>query len=131
LIVYVESSAAVKLFGRDRESDALVSYLDGLAADADTVLVSSPLLETEVRRAAVRAGLAQSHATAIIDRVAILELDRSVYTAAGVLPGSGLRSLDALHVAAAFKVDAELMLTSDTRQIAAAEAAGLRTLSPA
>jgi predicted nucleic acid-binding protein len=131
LIVYVESSAAVKLFGRERESDALVSYLDGLAADADTVLVSSPLLETEVRRAAVRAGLAQSRATAIIDRVAILELDRSVYTAAGVLPGSGLRSLDALHVAAAFKVDAELMLTYDTRQIAAAEAAGLRTLSPA
>jgi predicted nucleic acid-binding protein len=131
LIVYVESSAAVKLFGRERESDALVSYLDELAADADTVLVSSPLLETEVRRAAVRAGLAQSRATAIIDRVAILELDRSVYTAAGVLPGSGLRSLDALHVAAAFKVDAELMLTYDTRQIAAAEAAGLRTLSPA
>jgi predicted nucleic acid-binding protein len=131
LIIYVESSAAVKLFGLEREADALVSYLDELADDAETTLVSSPILETEVRRAAVRVELAQSRATAILDRFDIVDLDRSVYTSAGVLPGGNLRSLDALHIAAAFKVDAELMLTYDKRQIAAAEAAGLRTLSPA
>ncbi|MES1169139.1 MAG: type II toxin-antitoxin system VapC family toxin [Leifsonia sp.] len=131
MIVYVESSAAVKLFGLEPEADALVGYLDELAGDAATTLVSSAILETEVRRAAVRAELAQSRATAILDRFEIVDLDRSVYTAAGVLPGRQLRSLDALHIAAAFKVDAEVMLSYDTRQIAAAQAAGLRTLSPA
>jgi predicted nucleic acid-binding protein len=130
VIVYVESSAAVKLFGLEPESDALVSYLDELADETATTLVSSAILETEVRRAAVRAGLAQSRATAILDRFEIVEFGRSVYTAAGVLPGRQLRSLDALHIAAAFKVDADVMLSYDMRQIAAADAAGLRTVSP-
>lgn len=130
MIVYVESSAAVKLFGLEPEADALVGYLDELAGDAATTLVSSAILETEVRRAAVRAELAQSRATAILDRFEVVELDRSVYTAAGVLPGRQLRSLDALHIAAAFKVDADVMVSYDARQIAAAEAAGLRALSP-
>jgi hypothetical protein len=36
-----------------------------------------------------------------------------------------------LHVAAALRVDADVIVRYDARQIAAAEAARLRTLSPA
>ena len=131
MIIYVETSAAAKLLGREAETDALMDALDGLADDPEIHLVSSPILETELRRVAVRAELDQPSVTAILDRFEIVGLDRSVFTTAGTLPGRHLGSLDALHIAAALKVDADLMLTYDLRQIAAAEAAGLRTLSPA
>ncbi|WP_142060425.1 PIN domain-containing protein [Pseudonocardia kunmingensis] len=51
------------------------------------------------------------------------------YREAGLLPGRHLRSLDALHVAAALRRDADVMLSYDHRQLAAADAVGLRTLS--
>jgi predicted nucleic acid-binding protein len=130
LIIYVESSAAVKLLGMEPEAEPLARYLDDLASDEGTSLVSSLILETELRRAAVRAEVAQPRVTAILDRFELVDLDRSVFTSAGVLPGKKLRSLDALHIAAAFKIDADVMLTYDKRQIAAAEAVGLRTHSP-
>jgi len=131
VIVYVESSAAVKLLFREAETDALATFLDDVAADPQASLVSSTILETELRRAAVRAEAAQPSVTAILDRVDIVDLDRSVFTSAGTLPGGQLRSLDTLHIAAALKVDADIMVSYDARQIAAAEAAGLRTRSPA
>ena len=131
MIVYVESSAAVKLLFREDETDALGNFLNGLSADPQVSLLSSTILETELRRAAVRASVAQPSVTAILDRLDIFDLDRSVFTSAGTLPGKQLRSLDALHIAAALRVDADVMVSYDARQIAAAEAAGLRTQSPA
>jgi predicted nucleic acid-binding protein len=47
-----------------------------------------------------------------------------------LLPGRNLRSLDALHVAAALRVGADVMITYDTRQADAAGASGLRVESP-
>lgn len=69
----------------------------------------------------------QAAVASLLERFDLLETDRSLYREAGLLPGPHLRSLDALHVAAALRLDAEVMLSYDRRQIAAAEAVGLRT----
>ncbi len=131
MIIYVESSAAAKLLAREAETNVLMDALDRLTEDSSTHLVSSLILETELRRLAVRAELAQPDVTEVLDRFELVDLDRSVFTSAGILPGKHLGSLDALHIAAALKLDADLMISYDARQIAAAESVGLRTLSPA
>ncbi len=124
MIVYVETSAAAKLLVEEEASVRLAEHLDGLA-DAP---VSCLVLETELRRLAIRVGIAQVAVTDLLDRIDLLESDRTLYREAGMLPGGHLRSLDALHVAAALRLDADVMLSYDRRQIAAAHEAGLRTL---
>ncbi|MHA6628369.1 type II toxin-antitoxin system VapC family toxin [Pseudonocardia sichuanensis] len=125
MTTYVETSAAAKLLVEEEASARLAAHLDGL----DEPPVSCLVLETELRRLAVRVDLPQSAVTAVLDRFDLLETDRSLYREAGLLPGRHLRSLDALHVAAALRWDADVMLSYDHRQLAAADAVGLRTLS--
>lgn len=127
--VYLESSAGAKLLVAESETAALQSHLDTVA-EAGAAIVSSVLLDTELRRVAQRAGLAQMAVSDILDRVGLAELDRAVFTEAGLLPGASLRSLDALHVAAALRLGADEFLSYDVRQLAAAQSAGLRTRSP-
>jgi uncharacterized protein len=125
LIVYVETSAAAKLLVEEAASARLAEHLDALPEAPVSCLV----LETELRRLAVRVELPQAAVTSVLERFDLLETDRSLYREAGLLPGPHLRSLDALHVAAALRLDAGVMLSYDRRQIAAAEAVGLRTLA--
>ena len=130
MIIYVESSAAAKLILDEPESAAMAEFLDGFALEGHAV-VTSTLVDTELRRAASRAGAPQSAATEVLSRMNIVEIERSAFTAAGLLTGSTLRSLDALHVSAALAVSTDLFVTYDERQTAAAVAAGLRVVSPA
>lgn len=130
MTAYIESSAAVKLFVEEAESEALERYCDGLRA-SDVVLVSSTLLETELRRAAVRLGTAQGKATRAIERVTLINPDRAMFREAGVLPGQDLRSLDALHVATAVRAGVTTFITYDDRQRDAALAVGLHVEAPA
>jgi predicted nucleic acid-binding protein len=49
---------------------------------------------------------------------------------AGLLPGARLRSLDAIHLAAALSLGAEAVLTYDDRLAEAARGLGMTVLSP-
>lgn len=129
MIAYIEASAAVKLLVSESASAALATRLDHLAAGEQTV-ISCVLLETELRRLAMREEIPQTAVTAVLDRFDIVELDRDVYREAGLLPGRNLRSLDALHVAAALRVGADFMITYDERQATAAQASGLPVQAP-
>jgi len=129
MIAYVESSAAAKLLVSEPASAALAAHLDRLAGSGSTV-VSSVVLETELRRLAMREDLPQVDVTAVLERMDIFQIDKDVYREAGLLPGRNLRSLDALHVAAALRVGADVMITYDVRQANAAQASGLRVDSP-
>lgn len=126
-VVYVDTSALAALLIDQPESAALLDWLDSTAAE----LVSSDLLETELRRVAVRAGLDQSDVTRLLDGVALAALDRAVYRGAGYLPMPYLRTLDALHLEAAIRLDASAVLTYDRRLGEAARAAGLDVIAPA
>jgi predicted nucleic acid-binding protein len=129
LILYIETSAAAKLLVEEPASSRLAARLDG-AVEVEDVLLSSMLLETELRRLAVRVELTQVAVTRLLERFDLVETDRSLYREAGLLPGRHLRSLDALHLAAALRVGADVMVTYDHRQADAAESAGLPILAP-
>jgi hypothetical protein len=129
VILYVETSAAAKLIIDEPESSRLAAHLDR-AVDQDDGLLSSMLLETELRRLAVRTGVAQSVVTRLLERFDLLEIDRSLYREAGLLPGPHLRGLDAIHVAAALRANADAMVTYDLRQADAADSVGLSVQAP-
>lgn len=125
---YLDSSAAAKLLVQEPESAALASHLERVLDDSD--VVSSALLETELRRLAVRHALSQEAVTTLLERVDIIEPSRSVFHEAGLLPGPTLRSLDALHLATALRMDANEVVTYDARMLDAARAVGLTGTSP-
>ena len=125
-IVYVDTSALGVLLIEQPESNALVEWLDRTA----DVLVSSDLLETELRRIAVREGIDQGAVTRILDGVGLAALDRAVYRGAGLLPMPYLRTLDALHLEAAMRLDVAAVLTYDHRLGKAARAVGLQVIAP-
>ncbi|WIY83986.1 type II toxin-antitoxin system VapC family toxin [Propionimicrobium sp. PCR01-08-3] len=125
-IVYVDTSALGALLIDQPESNALLRWLDQTSG----TLVSSDLLETELRRLAVREDLDQSDATVLLDGVALAALDRAIYRNAGFLPMRYLRALDALHVEAAIRLNADAILTYDHRLRDAAQSIGLDVISP-
>jgi predicted nucleic acid-binding protein len=114
---YVETSAVAKLLFAEEESRALKAFLDRTVRDSGSAF-SSILLETELRRAALRHRAPQDLVTDVIGRF-------------DLLPGDGVRSLDAIHVAIALRIEAEQFVTYDARQAEAAAGAGLLVLSPA
>lgn len=125
-VVYVDTSAFGALLIEQPESEALVEWLDQTSAS----LVSSDLLETELRRLAVREGLDQTDVTRLLDGVALAVLDRAIYRNAGFLPMPYLRILDALHLEAAMRLDASAVLTYDRRLSEASRAVGMEVIAP-
>ncbi|MBK5229706.1 MAG: type II toxin-antitoxin system VapC family toxin [Thermoleophilia bacterium] len=133
-LFYLDSSAVVKLIRAERETATLKTFID----DAD--LISSALVLTEVPRAVRRASASEphlpldeliAHAGDLIDALALVPLDGALLTVAGALDEPTLRSLDAIHVAAAASVSPITAFVSyDERQSAAARLAGLRTAAP-
>ena len=128
MTVYLDTSAAAKRLVREAESQALAEYLDHL--DADEQPASSMLLETELRRFAMRLDLAQTAVSDLLDRIDLVEPDRSLFAEAGLLPGLTPRSLDALHLATALRIDASVVVAYDHRLQHAARAVGLATIAP-
>lgn len=125
-LIYIDASALGALLVAQAETQALVAWLD----QADVRLVSSDLLETELRRMAVREGRDQASVSAILDGVSLAALDRAVFRSAGFLPMPYLRTLDALHLEAAIRLDVQAVLTYDKRFGDAARAVGLDVIAP-
>jgi uncharacterized protein len=123
---YLDTSAAMKLLVEEAES----AELDASVATV-TEVVACYLLDTEVRRAVNRyPELTQADATDLLDRVSLHEVPPSLFSEAGLLPGDSLRSLDALHVAAAIRLGVDAVATYDRRMQEAVVAAGLRVVAP-
>lgn len=125
---YLDTSAALKLLVDEAESPALAEAI----RDSAAVLVSTTLLETEMRRAAQRiAELSQGAVTGFLRGVDVYEIPPAIFTQAGLLPGSSLRSLDALHLAAAITLEVDAIATYDERLAEAADASGIPVIRPA
>ncbi len=125
---YVDSSAALKIVLDEAESAALASAID----DADPQLVACWLLETEMLRAVPRhPDLTYEQVKEALEFINIVKTPRSTFQSAGYLPGAHLRSLDAIHLAAAVATNADTVLTYDTRMAESAREIGLRVLAPA
>jgi len=128
-IWYLDTSAFVKLVRRERSSAALRRWME------DRQVCSSDLLRTEARRA-VHEEPAPVGALVdeLLEAVAMIRLSPELFDRAGRLRGGRrLRSLDALHLAAATELGDDLagVVTYDVRMAEAAEILGLRTIGPA
>ncbi len=133
-LLYADASALVKLVRSERESPALRSYIEGAE------LISSALVLAELTRAIRRAAalnpslpLAETLVAAdeLLDALATIPLDRGLLDGAGAITEPALRTLDAIHVAAAASaMPLDAFVSYDERQSAAARLAGLRTLAP-
>ena len=94
---------------------------------------SSQLLVTEALRASTRLGLERRSVERTLDAVSlVLPATATFHRAATLLP-SELRTLDALHLATALELGADLeaVVTYDSRLIDATRAAGVAVLTPA
>lgn len=125
---YLDSSAIVKLVADERESPALRSALLQFAAR-----VSCSLARVEVIRAVRGKGEPTIRvAREVLEAVELIELDGELLDLAAGLDAP-LRSLDAIHVAAAMELGdgLEALVTYDAAMQRGAAALGLPVLSPA
>ncbi|HYA44885.1 MAG TPA: type II toxin-antitoxin system VapC family toxin [Acidimicrobiales bacterium] len=130
--LYLDSSAIVKLVQAEAESAALRRFL---GQHGDRPYVTCALARVEVVRAVNEGGApAVAKARRQLARLDQVALNASLLDSAAVLsPGGQLRSLDAIHLAAAGLLGAELagVVTYDTRMTEAARELGMAVEAPA
>lgn len=114
-MIYLDTSAAVKaLVDEEASSEVVRAFTDG------TEFVSSRLLAVELHAVADRRSLEHEPVQELLERIALISLDDDTLTRAAGLR-SGLRTLDALHLATAIELEDTIagILTFD-RELAAA-----------
>lgn len=126
-MLYVDSSALVKLVAEEPESRALARFVRGRSAE----LVTSVVTSVEVRRAARRVGTTEAGERAL-RTVALVELTRAIRHRAVAIEPAPLRTLDAIQLATALALGDELesLVAYDLRLVEAARANGLDVVSP-
>jgi predicted nucleic acid-binding protein len=127
-LVYLDSSALVKLVVHEPRSAALRAYLR-----RQPERLSCGLARTEVLRAVRPLGpAALETARRLLRSIDLIRLDDALLDAAGVLEPLTLRSLDAIHLAAAQLVAPALraVVTYDRRMADAAASLGLPVATP-
>ena len=126
---YLDTSALVKLVVMEPETEALRSWL----AAAPRNPVACDLARTELMRSVRRAAPhLVVRARLVLDSVTLTQVTTALFEAAGRLDPELLRTLDAVHVAAALDLGDDLdgMVTYDERLASAAEANGISVTSP-
>jgi len=126
-VLYLDSSAIVKLVAREPETPDLVEVLH-----ADPAAISSALAWTEVIRAVRRARGRIARATEVLEGIAFVPIDQGILQAAADLEPVGLRTLDAIHVATALSLgdDIASLVAYDRHLAEAAAAAGIPVVAP-
>jgi uncharacterized protein len=140
-MLYIDSSALVKLYVPENESDSVDEFLQGRNDLMISELVITEVISAVARRK--REGLLTAvKANKIRDALVLdadsgsfrrMDLDPSIHRAAERLllsTATPLRTLDALHLALAFGGAATQILTFDVRMRDAAIQAGLDAVDP-
>ncbi|MEX2372563.1 MAG: type II toxin-antitoxin system VapC family toxin [Dehalococcoidia bacterium] len=129
MALYLDASALVKLILTEAETPALVAYLRERA-----IRYSAGIAYTEVLRAVRRQ---RPHLVSVAMRALgglnLIDIDDTLLARAATVDPPEVRSLDAIHIAAALTLEDELdaFVTYDRRMAEAAQAAGLRVEAPA
>jgi len=130
--VYLDSSALIKRVIDEQESDALVEFLDTHYEQAD-LLASSSLAWIEVSRAVLartksaRAGQLIDDAMSGVDE---RSMSAEVVSVARRIEPLVLRSLDAIHLATAVLIDADVVVTYNDRLADACRRNALAVAAP-
>lgn len=126
---YLDTSALVKLVALEPESEALRKWVE----TRSDPLVTSDLARTELLRAVRRARPESAPlARQVLDALTVLQLGTGVFEEAARLEPPSLRSLDALHLAAALTLEDDLLgvVTYDDRLAEATRLLGFPVLAP-
>lgn len=127
--VYLDASAIVRLVVREPGWRDLSAFLR-----EHPTRVASRIVDVEVRRAVARSSTAQAEERVerVLERIVKLELDATLAASAGWLRPPGLRTLDAIHLAAALTLGPQLdaLVTYDRRLAEAADTAGIKVAAP-
>lgn len=126
--IYLDSSALVKLVIAEPESSALRRFLRG-----HEVRVTCALARAEVPRAVAPHGeVAVRRARSVLERLDVIRIDDALLDSAASLGPGVLRTLDAIHIAAASSLQGslEVLVTYDRRMEEAALALGLAIRAP-
>ena len=129
-LLYLDSSAILKLVVSEVESAAVTSLLGGWPDR-----VSSELARTEVLRALRRAKVTVREfrrGEKVLDRIDLIRIDKRILQDAAMLQPLGLRTLDAIHLATALSLrdDLAAVVTYDGRLAKAASDSKLTVWSP-
>lgn len=134
-VLYADTSALVKLVVREAESEAIeaeVSRWDRVAT-SDIAAIELPRA-TARARADGRAGVADGRVVLeLLAALSIVPMTDEVRALAATMEPVELRTLDAIHLACALALDADLagVLTYDHRMADAARARGVAVIAPA
>jgi hypothetical protein len=127
-LVYADSSALVKLVIEEPESRALERHLaDGPA------LATSRIAMVEVTRATALANPAdevRAETELLLHSCLLVDVSPALLRDAAGLASRTVRTLDAVHLASALRVEADGLVAYDQRLLAAATALGLYVVSP-
>jgi uncharacterized protein len=127
--LYLDSSAIMKLVFEEDETAALEAFLQDRP-----LRVSSSLARVEVMRAARTVGdaLVTRHADAVLDAVDLIAPNAALLADAARIDPLTLRTLDAVHLATAVALvaDIEGMVVYDRRLAGAARHAGIIVWAP-
>jgi predicted nucleic acid-binding protein len=127
-LTYLDSSAIVKLSVQEPESAALRRYLRRRQP-----YVTSALARTEVARALMPLGPGVvRRGMDVLARIDLVRINDRILVAAGALVPAEVRSLDAIHLATAQQLGAEVarIVTYDQRMAAAAQENGWLVAAP-
>ena len=129
MATYLDSSALAKLVVDEPETDALRNALRSVTRPVTSDLARTELMRSVWRHAEDRMVMARL----VLDSVSVMSMPASIFDAAGRLDPVSLRSLDALHLAAALELGDDLdgFITYDRRLAESATALGLPVTSPA
>ena len=129
-LLYLDSSAIVKLVVRESETGALFAFLEEWPER-----ISSALAQVEVLRALRRAGVTAAdyrRGEQVLERLGLVRLDPEVLAVAAALDPPDLRSLAAIHLATALSLGNDLggLVSYDRRLAEAAARAQVNVWTP-
>lgn len=129
--LYLDTSALTKLVVREPETAALRDFL---TSHRDDDVMAAALARTELLRAILRRGAVDAlpPARRLLNRIHLATLTSKLLDDAAMTPPTTLRTLDAIHLAAAQTAPAlRAIVTYDVRLAEAASSLGMPVAGPA
>ncbi len=131
--VFFDSSSLAKRYIREKGSDEVEEILK-VAGEVGLSMIAPAEVLSALNRLRRQRSIAQGQCDLVkralfsdLEDVSVVGMTNSVVAGAiGLLEEQPIKTLDAIHVASAVEWDAELFVSSDKRQLAAAAERGLR-----